>query len=147
MKKGFILFTISLLFLVLSGCSKNDDSTPTTPTPTPDPVENPPSFNVSAQPVTLVTGDAGLSFYAFCTTEDINLVKVEVHNPRGQSTTYNANNNLFLKNQEFECQTPGTGYFKYLGTWTLVFVGNRATGTKSSFSVSTSISVTGKKLP
>ena len=142
MKKLFIPIISMLVFLALSGCTKKEESNPVTPTPTPE--EQPPSFNVSAQPVTLATGDAGFCFFAFCITDDILLVKVVVKNPRGESVTYNAGSITVLQNQEFECEPAGTGYFKYLGTWSLTFYGNKAMGSKASFVVVKTISVTGK---
>ena len=140
MKKTFYSLMITILLIVMSGCSKK--SNPVNAPPPPQ--EAQPSFSITAQPVTLVTGDAGLSFIARCTTDDVNLIKVVVENPRGASVTYNANNNLFVKDQEFQCQDNGQGYVKYLGTWILTFVGNKASGSKSSFNVSVSFSVTGK---
>ena len=142
MKRYFIPIIALLVFIALSGCTKKEESNPVTPTPTPE--EPAPTFNLSAQPVTLATGDAGLCFFAFCISDDILLVKVVVKNPRGESVTYNAGSITVLQNQEFECEPAGTGYFKYLGTWYLTFYGNKAMGTKSSFTVTKSISVTGK---
>ncbi|MHB8842571.1 MAG: hypothetical protein ACYC56_12450 [Candidatus Aquicultor sp.] len=138
MKKIYYPLLIVILVIAMSGCKKSDNN-PVTPPPT-----VPPDFNISAQPVTLATGDAGLTFSAHCTTDDVNLIKVVVQNPIGNSQTFNANNNLFLKDEEFQCQNAGTGYVKYLGTWSLTFAGNKASGSKASFTVTKTLSVTGK---
>ena len=140
MKKMYYPLLIVTLVIAISGCSKKSDN-PVAPLP---PTEAQPSFSITAQPVTLATGDAGLQFIARCTTDDVDLVKVIVQNPRGQSQTFNAGNTEFVKDEEFYCEDQATGYFKYLGTWSLTFVGNKATGTKSSFNVISTLSVTGK---
>ncbi len=142
-KLMYLLFVATLFFTLTSSGCKKEDSNPVDPGPT----DYPPNFNLTAQPVTLVGGSEGLAFYAFCITDDVVMVSVRIRNPRGEQVTYNAGNTLVLKDQEFECQIPGTGYYKYLGTWTLTFVGNKATGTKSSFSVAKSLNVTGKQVP
>ncbi len=138
----YVLFLA--LLLAFAGCSKKSNNNPVSNNSTPQDAQ--PDFNIAAVNVTMSNGSDGLQFGAHCTTDDIDLIKVVVVNPAQVSVTYNEQNTLYLKNQEFECQATGTGYYKVLGTWQLTFVGNKASGTKSSFSVTKTLTVTGKIL-
>ncbi len=138
----YILFLAA--FLAFAGCSKKSNNNPVSSNTTPQNTQ--PDFNIAAVNVTMSDGSDGLQFAAHCTTDDIDLIKVVVVNPAQVSVTYNEQNTLFLENQEFECQAGGTGYYKVLGTWQLTFVGNKAAGTKASFSVTKTLTVTGKIL-
>lgn len=128
---------LAAIMMALSGCSKKSNPVgPALPPPAP-------SFTITAQPVTLSDGSAGLTFFARCTTDDINLIKVVVGFPDGTSQTYNAGDAAIVENQNFGCQDQGYGYPKLLGTWSFTFVGNKAAGDKSSFNVTTTLNVTG----
>ncbi len=120
---GVLLMSSAIFF---TGCSKEEDE----PLPPPDP-----TFVVTAQP----QGDV-LFFGAYCSTDDVNLTKVTIKDPLLNQFTYTAGGQLWVKN---ELITFPDGYNKLLGTWTFTFVGN-VTADGRSFSVSATISVTGK---
>jgi hypothetical protein len=135
MKKINPFYALSLFLLVagilLSGCKKEED-----------PIV--PSFTVTAINVQLQGGAEGLQFFGKCTNDDVKMTKVTINDPLGvQNTTYNINGNYFVKNEAFGLQDATVGYTKELGTWSFTFVGNR-TADGVSFSVSTTLSVTGK---
>lgn len=136
-----ILLIISIAFLVaFFGCSDDKEG------PVEPPADNPPTFTVFSQGVTLTGGQAGLQFFGRCETDDVNMISVRVTNPANQSVEYNLGNALSLRGQNFACQDPNQGYYKYTGTWTLTFRGNKAAGTKSSFEVSVQHAITGKEV-
>lgn len=134
MKKFTNLSLISIILLMatvfLTNCKKDDPIVP--------------AFTVSAVPVTLQGGDAGLQFFAKCNNDDVKMTKVTIGDPLAQQNyTYNLNGTTFVKDELFGLQETNTAYVKELGTWTFTFVGNR-TADGSSFNVTASLSVTGK---
>jgi len=125
-------------FFVVTGCLDNSLN-PIDP----DPVDLPPSFTLRNESIT-VSGEQKVVFYATCTTDEILLDSIRIRNPRAENETINFNGMRITPNQEFNCQKSADGFKKYLGTWTLTFMGKRATGTKSNFSVAKSLNITGK---
>jgi|WetSurMetagenome_2_1015567.scaffolds.fasta_scaffold726624_1 hypothetical protein len=111
---GAVLLSTSIVF---SGCKKKE-STPDYPTP---------AFILTYTPVTLQTGDAGVQFYANCSSTDVKMTKVEILDPIHSGTiTYNLNGQTYVKNQIFALQDAGTAYLKQGGTYQFTFTGNRS---------------------
>lgn len=135
MKKLIFIFTLIFITIIcLSACK--DDENPVIP-------EAAPTFTVFSQTENW-GGDLVLLFYARCKDCDINLIKVTITNPANQSLTYNAGNNLYVKDQNFALQETGYGYYKLSGPWKFKFEGNKAAGSKMSFSVEVEHTVAGK---
>lgn len=117
---GILLMSTAVLF---SGCSKEEE-TPADPT-----------FVVTAQP----DGDI-LYFGAYCSTDDVNLTKIEIKDPLLNTYTYNAGGVLWVKD---ELITFPDAFNKLLGTWTFSFVGTVVVDGRS-FTVVSTINITGK---
>lgn len=123
----------SAAMVLTPGCKKD----------TPPPAAYNPSFSATALPYN-VGGIDYLSFMLTCTTDDIEVIKVELSGPGGSySDTYTGNGSLFLRN---EPMTLSSDYPKLLGTWTFTVTGNIKSGTHSgeSFYGTTTVNVTGK---
>jgi hypothetical protein len=110
---GVLLLSTSIIF---SGCKKKS-STPDLPTPL---------FIATYTLVTLQSGDAGVEFFANCTTTDVKMTKVEILDPIHSGTiTYNLNGLYHVKGEIFALQDANTAYLKEGGIYTFTFTGNR----------------------
>jgi hypothetical protein len=141
LKKAFNYACIIFLligFYFSSGCVDNSFN-PIDPSPT----DIPPSFTLRSETIT-VLGEERLLFFAKCTSDEILIDSIRIRNPRAESETINFNGIRIQINQEFECQKTMEGFRKYLGTWTVTFMGRKAVGLKSKFSVTKSLNITMK---
>ncbi len=111
------LYRVALLLLpvLLFACGKKGPSEPEAPPP--------PKFNISTVNVTLADGSDGIQFFAK-PDKDVRLVRVDITNPLGNKTSFNAGGEIYVKDQLIELQAPGTAYIRVSGTWTFEFVGN-----------------------
>ncbi len=131
---GVVLLSMTMVY---GSCNKDDDPEP------PPPAPYVPGFSATYYSV-----DAGgvqvLDFYITCTTDDWEMIKVEVVAPGGAGTeTFTGNGTIQLKGDPFTF----TEYFPKLGgSWTFNITGNVKSGTHvgESFTVSTSLSISGK---
>lgn len=135
MKKVNYLITIGVFLLstslILSGCKKKS-STPDYPSPL---------FIATYTLVTLQTGDAGVEFFANCTTTDVKLTKVEILDPiHSGIITYNLQGLTVVKGQIFAMQDANTAYLKQGGQYQFTFTGNRSVD-NAGFSVVTTLNV------
>lgn len=134
-----ICFYFSLIgFFVVTGCLDNSLN-PIDP----DPVDLPPNFSLRSETI-IIASEQKLNFYATCISDEILLDSIRIRNPRAENETVNFGGIRITSNQEFNCQKSVAGFKKYLGTWTFTFMGKKATGTKSIFSVAKSLNITGK---
>ena len=125
-----LLFATSLLLLTACG---GDSGT--------KPKEDPaPSFRIASVKVQCNTGDECIRFFAKPDT-DVLLVKVIIRPPAGDAITFNAGSDTFIKEEDVALQDANVAYFRVSGQWTFTFVGNHATGNKSSFEVVTTVDV------
>ncbi|TVR12587.1 MAG: hypothetical protein EA391_15135 [Balneolaceae bacterium] len=136
-----VLQTIAALlilpFLVLS-CSDNTTA----------PIDEgppPPAFNIASIVVQLQGGDQGLQFFASANV-DVTLGRVNITPPVGNDFVFNANNNLWLSEEQIALQNPNEGYLRISGTWRFRFVGNHSPGGER-FDVRQQITVGAKELP
>ena len=126
-------FGILLLssIIVLSGCKKKSDSV-TYPSVT---------FIVTYTSVQLQSGDAGVQFFAKCSTTDVKMTKVVILDPiQSGTTTYNLNSQVFVTNQIFGLQDETTAYLKTAGTYQITFTGLRVVDS-APFTVVENVSV------
>ena len=131
------LYAVLLLSFVAVGCdSGGDDNDDDNPPPT----TVAPTFSLASVVVTLADGSQGLQFAA-TPNADVELTRVNIRNPLGQSEVFNANNNVFLSGQSIALQDPGIGYVRVSGDWSFQFIGRRAAGDQSSFDVTVPLSV------
>lgn len=129
---------LGLTMIVGTSCKK-DDVTP----PTPPPPPYVPSF--SATYFSVASGGVDvLDFYITCTSDDWEMIKVDVIYPGGAGNDlFTGNGALQLKGNPF---TFPQYFLKLGGNWTFNITGNIKSGTHNgeSFVVSSSISVSGK---
>lgn len=133
----FLVVMLVSMTMVYGSCDKDD---PEPPPPAPYlPVFSATYFSVD------MGGISYLDFYITCTTDDWEMIKVDVVYPGG------AGNDLFTGNGALQLRgNPFTfpNYFLKLGgTWTFNITGNIKSGTHvgESFVVATTIAVAGKK--
>ena len=131
------LYAILFLSFIAVGCdsggSGEDDDNP-------PPASVAPSFSIASIVVELADGSQGLQFAA-TPNADVELTRVNIRNPLGQTDVFNANNNVFLSGVSIALQDPGVGYFRVSGDWSFQFIGRRAAGDQSSFDVTVPLSV------
>ena len=73
--------------------------------------------------------------------KDVVLVKVEIINPAGEDVTFNLGSSTVIDGENIALQADDFAYFRISGEWEFVFTGNLATGDKSSFEVTTKVTV------
>ena len=136
MKIKTLFSTILMVCFVALGCSSEDNSTaPTGPTQDPPPVFNMASINLQC--------NDGSDCIQFSTrpSKDVILVKVVITPPAGSQITYNLGSSTFIANQDVGLQDVNVAYSRISGAWTFVFTGSLASGDKSSFDVTATVSV------
>lgn len=131
------LYAILFLSFIAVGCDSGGGGEDDDPPPPP---AAQPSFSIASVVVTLSDGSQGLQFAA-TPNADIELTRVNIRNPLGQSDVFNANNDVFLSGVSIALQDPGVGYFRVSGDWSFQFIGRRAAGDQSSFDVTVPLSV------
>ncbi len=125
---------IGVLLLLSISCKKDKD----------DPDPQVPVFTVTANTVQLQGGGEGLQFSAKCTNEDVKMTEVTNTSPISVKTfKYDLDGKSYAKNSSIPLQDEDVAYFKELGTWNFIFLGNR-TSDNESFSVNATLSVTAK---
>lgn len=128
-----MLVSTSMVFV---SCSKDDD-------PEPAPAPYVPAFSPTYFSVDL-GGVQYLDFYITCTTDDWEMIKVDVIYPGGAGNDlFTGSGALQLRGEPF---TFPNYFLKLGGSWTFNITGNIKSGTHvgESFVVSTTISVSGK---
>lgn len=122
--------------LVYGSCNKDDD--PVTPEPAYVPTFDATYFSV------FVGGVEVLDWYVTCTSDDWEMIKVEVVYPGGAgSELFTGNGAIQLRGEPFTFPQ----YFPKLGgNWTIKVVGNIKSGDHvgESFNISKSYSISGK---
>jgi hypothetical protein len=103
------------------------------------PNEEPPTFSMASIKVQCGADDC-IQFFAR-PDKDVTLVKVVITPPAGDKITYNLGNATVVAGEEIGLQDPNIAYTRISGEWKFVFTGNLATGDKSSFEVTTTVSV------
>lgn len=134
-----VIAMISITMIVGTSCKKDDSD----PEPTPTPVAYVPTF--SATYFSVASGGVDvLDFYITCTSDDWEMIKVDVIYPGGAGNDlFTGNGALQLKGNPF---TFPQYFLKLGGNWTFNITGNIKSGANlgTSFVVSTSIAVSGK---
>lgn len=130
---GVILLSMTMVY---GSCNKDDD-----PEPTPAPYV--PAFSATYFSVFQGAVEV-LDIYVTCTTDDWEMIKVDVIMPGGAGNElYTGNGALQLRGEPFTFPN----YFPKLGgTWTINITGNVKSGTHvgTSFSTSVSLNISGK---
>jgi len=132
----FLVVMLVSTSMVFVSCSKDDD-------PEPAPAPYVPAFSPTYFSVDL-GGVQYLDFYITCTTDDWEMIKVDVIYPGGAGNDlFTGSGALQLRGEPF---TFPNYFLKLGGSWTFNITGNIKSGTHvgESFVVSTTISVSGK---
>ncbi len=131
-----IMAFIAVSFTMIYGeCNSKDD-------PEPEPVAYTPGFVATS-----ISGQVGgvdvIEFSIRCTTDDVELVRIDVRAPDGSSGTYTGNGNIWLQNEAM--LIPDT-FIKMSGTYTFTMSGTLKSGSHNGegFTASASVSVSGK---
>lgn len=131
-----LLSTVVFSFFVAVGCSS--DSNPTAPmAPTQDP---PPTFSMASIKVQCNDGSDCIQFFAR-PNKDVIVVKVVITPPAGNQITFNAGSSTVVANENVGLQDANVAYFRISGEWKFVFTGSLATGDKSSYEMTATVSV------
>jgi hypothetical protein len=131
-KKQIIVSVFTVIALSFLGCSKDENPT--------QPPEADPTFVVSSIPQVCTNDVPCLQFFVTPNT-DVILIKVEIKPPVGSSTTYNLGSDTYIKDAPIAMQDEGKAYTKISGTWSFIFTGNKAAGSKKSFVVTAKLPV------
>ncbi len=128
--------TVLIVCFVAVGCS--GDSNPTAPTgPAQDP---PPSFSMASVKVQCNDGSDCIQFFSR-PDKDVLVVRVEILPPVGNKIIFNAGSVTVVRGENVGLQDQNLAYFRVSGEWKFTFVGNLATGDKTSFEVVATINV------
>lgn len=127
-----IAITFVSMTMIYGSCNKSDDSV--------EPTAYTPGFNATS-----ISGNVGgvevIEFAVVCTTDDVNITKIVVRAPDGNSYTYTGG--LFVQNQQMII--PDT-FVKLSGSWSFTITGSVSGGTHNAegFNASVSVSVSAK---
>ncbi len=129
------IVTVSLS-MIYGSCNKDDDD----PAPVPTPYS--PGFDVSSISG-IVGGIEAIEFAIRCTTDDVELVRIDVRAPDGSSGTYTGGGDIWLKDEMM--YIPDT-FPKVSGTWSFTISGTIKSGSHNGegYSVSKSVPVGAK---
>ena len=127
-----LILLAGFMFTLYLGCGKDD---PASPEPTP-----PPNISVASVNVTCGNNQDCIQFSAR-PDKDVVFVKVVISNPVGEEVTFNLGSSTVIDGENIALQAADFAYFRVSGEWTFEFTGNLATGDKSSFVVTTSVTV------
>lgn len=138
MRKLFTLLgVVALSFTMMYGdCNSSKDD------PTPTPTVYNPTFVATS-----VSGSSNgvdvIEFYIRCSSDDVELTRIDVKAPDGGSFTYSGNGNIWLKD---ELMYIPDVFLKLSGSWSFTIAGTIKSGTHNGegFTSSASISVSGK---
>ncbi len=140
MKTKNVLLILGMMFLAVvfttSSCKKDDPD----PEPEPTPTDYRPRFTATSY-----TEFDAIAFYIVCSSDDYELIKVEVKSPGGlQDLTAGGGGSLILKGDPIEFNPPW--FLRLSGTWTFIVTGTIKSGDHigQSFTESCSVSVSGK---
>ncbi|MDA3943384.1 MAG: hypothetical protein PF694_07575 [Bacteroidetes bacterium] len=139
MKTKNVLITLGVIMMTVlittSSCKKKDD-----PAPEPTPTPYQPVFSATSIAIDATTID----FYIACTTDDYELIKVEVKSPGAlQDDTYLGNGMLLIRNEPI---TFPNFFVRTSGNWTFIITGTIKSGANigKSFTATATVSVSGK---
>ncbi|HPE43440.1 MAG TPA: hypothetical protein PKV88_05110 [Bacteroidales bacterium] len=124
----FVMFTTS-------SCKKKSDPEPE-PTPTP--------YNPVFSATSIAIDATTIDFYISCTTDDYELIKVEVKSPGSlQDDTYMGNGMILIRDEPI---TFPNFFVRTSGTWKFIITGTIRSGAHigESFTVTTTVTVSGK---
>ncbi|PLX02623.1 MAG: hypothetical protein C0595_10165 [Marinilabiliales bacterium] len=127
-----IAITVVSMTMIYGSCNKDDEKV--------EPTAYVPSFNATS-----ISGNVGgvevIEFAVVCTSNDVNVTKIVVRAPDGNSYTYTGG--LFVQNQQMII--PDT-FVKLSGTWSFTISGSVSGGTHNAegFDASASVSVSAK---
>lgn len=130
-----LILTVFVASFVAVGCGGGGNSNPVAPAVTP-----PPTFSMASLNVTCNDGTDCIQF-STRPSKDVVLIKVVITNPSGTEVTFNLGSATVVADQNVALQDPNFAYFRIGGTWKFVFTGNLATGEKTSFEVTSTLSV------
>ncbi|MCC7317514.1 MAG: hypothetical protein IT219_03220 [Bacteroidales bacterium] len=138
MKTKNVLLIFSMMFLAVvfmtTSCKKDD------PEPEPEPQARVPVFSATSIAIDATTID----FYITCTTDDYELIKLEIKSPGGlQDETFLGNGMLLIKGEPI---TFPNFFVRTSGSWIFIVTGTIKSGADigKSFTASCSVSVGGK---
>ncbi|MBN1479656.1 hypothetical protein JXA70_05245 [candidate division KSB1 bacterium] len=138
-RNAFLLLASIILIIPFLGCPDNNNESPVAPVK-----EDPPSFSVASInvecPYDYGTPDC-IIFHAKSEDKDVVLVKVEIAPPVGESFTISLNNYMLIEGEGIDLATNEYPFPRISGEWEFVFIGNLATGDKSSFEVTVTVDV------
>jgi hypothetical protein len=130
-KKWIVICFLCIIAFSFLSC---EDSSPTKATDTN------PTFSMASANITCTDDTPCVLFYV-TPNADVVLVKVEIKPPGEDSFTRNLYGGTFNKGVSFALQDEGRAFTKENGTWTFTFTGNKATGSKKSFTVTATLNV------
>ena len=134
--KVMAIMLLSITMVVGTSCKKDD------PIPTPTPTAYTPGFSAtSAVYYDPVTGSDFMQFFFSCTTDNIQVISVQIISPAGMwNDIYDGGGVYYLMN---ETLTVRTQYQKLTGTWNIVLTGTVTSGTHAgeSFTASSTLNV------
>ncbi len=133
--KTFFSSALIACFVAIGCSGSSNDNNPVAPTQEP-----PPTFSVASIKVTCNDGSDCIQFFAR-PDKDVVLVKVVITPPAGDKITFNAGNTTVVAGESVGLQNANTAYIRISGEWRFTFTGNLATGDKSSFEVTATVSV------
>lgn len=138
MKTKRMIFTMSLLILigmlVLPSCKKDKEEEP------PPVAAYVPTFSATSIAIDAMTID----FYITCTSDDYELIKVQVKSPGAlQDETYMGNGMLLIQDEPI---TFPNFFVRTSGTWKFIITGTIKSGAHvgESFTITAHVSVSGK---
>ncbi|RMD65950.1 hypothetical protein D6833_02150 [Candidatus Parcubacteria bacterium] len=136
MGKKMLFWVVFMTSVAVLGCSGGDsNNNPVGPAPNP-----PPGFSMASVKVQCNDGSDCIQFFAR-PDKDVVLVKVVITPPAGDKITFNFGSTTVVANESIGLQNANTAYLRISGEWKFMFTGSLATGDKSSFEVSATISV------
>lgn len=136
MKTKMLFSTLIMASFVAVGCG-GGDSNPVAPAPMQDP---PPNFSTASVRVQCADGSDCIQFFAR-PSKDVIVVRVEITPPAGNKLTFNAGSVTVVSGENVGLQNANNAYFRISGEWKFLFTGTLATGDKSSYEVTGTISV------
>lgn len=128
-----IAITLVSVTMIYGSCNKDSD-------PEPTPTAYAPIFSATS-----ISGNVGgvevIEFAVVCTSDDVNITKIVVRAPDGNTDTYTGG--MFVQNQKMII--PAT-FVKLSGTWSFTITGSVSGGTHNGegFTGSASVSVSAK---
>ncbi|HOI32652.1 MAG: hypothetical protein PHG67_08430 [Bacteroidales bacterium] len=135
-KNVLIALGTLMMFVMFTTTSCKKKSSDPEPPPTP--------YNPVFSSTSIAIDATTIDFYITCTSDDYELIKVEVKSPGAlQDDIYMGNGMLLIRNEPI---TFPNYFVRTSGTWTFIVTGTIKSGTHigESFTATTSVTVTGK---